>query len=219
MEKLIVIYDKEIKDKGRDSYIKAIKRKIPNAIIANVSKYGIIRDPYKVLFLKPLDENTARNAVGFLERYPRYDIEGVATGRLTITAEAIIRVIGPVEKKTIVIINQSDVLGIPLAKELIEQGANVISLNSSYPCIDNLLTMTDIDVLVSASGKYEFKLDRILTRMIDVKVDLSDDLEDPIKITTVPTVEVLRERLEEWKRKKRKRRQLTMWLMRIYKII
>lgn len=206
MENFIVVYDKEIEDKGRDSYIKAIKRQIPEAIVADVSKDGIIRDPYKVLFLKPLDENTARNAVGFLERHPRYDIEGVATGRLTITAEAIIRVIGPVDKKTVVIINQSDVLGIPLAKELIERGANVISLNSSYPCIDNLLTMTDVDVLVSASGKHEFKLDRILTRMIDVKVDLSDDLEDPIKITTVPTVEVLKERLKEWKRKKRKRK-------------
>ena len=206
MNNFIVVYDKEIEDKGRDSYIKAIKRQIPDVIIADVSKDGIIQDPYKVLFLKPLDENTARNAVGFLERHPRYDIEGVAIGRLTITAEAIIRVIGPVKKKTIVIINQSDVLGIPLAKELIERGANVISLNSSYPCIDNLLTMTDVDVLVSASGKYEFKLDRILTRMIDVKVDLSDDLEDPIKITTVPTVEVLKERLEEWKRKKRKRK-------------
>lgn len=196
MEKLIVIYDKEINDKGRDSYIKAIKRQIPNAIIANVSEYGIIRDPYKVLFLKPLDENTARNAVEFLERHPRYDIEGVATGRLTITAEAIIRVIGPVEKKTVVIINQSDVLGIPLAKELIERGANVISLNSSYPCLDNLLTMTDIDVLVSASGQDNFELDRELTRMIDVKIDLSHDLEDPIKITSAPTIEVLKDRLE-----------------------
>ena len=214
MNNFIVVYDKEIKDKGRDSYIKAIKKQIPDVIIADVSKDGMIQDPYKVLFLKPLDENTARNAVGFLERHPRYDIEGVAIGRLTITAEAIIRVIGPVKKKTIVIINQSDVLGIPLAKELIERGANVISLNSSYPCIDNLLTMTDVDVLVSASGKYEFKLDRILTRMIDVKVDLSDDLEDPIKITTVPTVEVLKERLEEWKRlKKRKRLQLMSWPM------
>ena len=207
MNNFIVVYDKEIEDKGRDSYIKAIKRQIPDVIIADVSKDGIIQDPYKVLFLKPLDENTARNAVGFLERHPRYDIEGVAIGRLTITAEAIIRVIGPVKKKTIVIINQSDVLGIPLAKELIERGANVISLNSSYPCIDNLLTMTDVDVLVSASGKYEFKLDRILTRMIDVKVDLSDDLEDPIKITTVPTVEVLKERLEEWKRLKKRKRK------------
>lgn len=206
MNNFIVVYDKEIEDKGRDSYIKAIKRQIPDVIIADVSKDGIIQDPYKVLFLKPLDENTARNAVGFLERHPRYDIEGVATGRLTITAEAIIRAIGEVKDKTIVIINQSDVLGIPLAKELIERGANVISLNSSYPCIDNLLTMTDVDILVSASGKNEFKLDRILTRMIDVKVDLSDDLEDPIKITSVPTIEVLKERLEEWKRKKRKRK-------------
>ncbi len=196
MEKLIVIYDKEINDKGRDSYIKAIKKQIPDAIIADVSNDGIIQDPYKVLFLKPLDENTARNAVEFLKRYPHYDIEGMATGRLTITAEAIIRVIGPVDKKTVVIINQSDVLGRPLAKELIERGANVISLNSSYPCIDNLLTMTDVDVLVSASGKYEFKLDRELTRFIDVKVDLSDDLEDPIKITTVPTIGVLKDRLE-----------------------
>ena len=197
MENFIVVYDKEINDKGRDSYIKAIKRQIPDAIIADVSEDGVIQDPYKVLFLNPLDENTARNAVEFLKRYPHYDIEGVATGRLTITAEAIIRVIGPVDKKTVVIINQSDVLGRPLAKKLIERGANVISLNSSYPCIDNLLTMTDVEVLVSASGKYEFKLDRILTRMIDVKVDLSDDLEDPIKITTVPTVEILKERLEE----------------------
>ena len=56
MENLIVIYDKEIKDKGRDSYIKAIKRQIPEVIVADVSKDGIIRDPYKVLFLKPLDE-------------------------------------------------------------------------------------------------------------------------------------------------------------------
>lgn len=197
MNNFIVVYDKEINDKGRDSYIKAIKKQIPDAIIADVSEDGVIQDPYKVLFLNPLDENTARNAVEFLKRHPVYDIEGVATGRLTITAEAIIRVIGPVDKKTVVILNQSDVLGRPLAKELIDLGANVISLNSSYPCIDNLLTMTDVDVLVSASGKYEFKLDRILTRMIDVKVDLSDDLEDPIKITSVPTIEVLKERLEE----------------------
>ncbi|WP_282924383.1 hypothetical protein [Peptoniphilus genitalis] len=196
MENLIVVYDKEIEDKGRDSYIKAIKRQIPDAIIADVNKDGFIQDPYKVLFLKPLDENTARNAVRFLERHPRYDVEGVATGRLTITAEAIIRVIGPVDKKTVVIINQSDVLGIPLAKELIERGANVISLNSSYPCIDNLLTMTDIDVLVSASNNSDFTIDRFLTKDIKIKIDLFEDIDDPNKITRVPTIEVLKDRLE-----------------------
>ena len=128
-------------------------------------------------------------------------MEGVANGKLTITAEAILETIwsergNDLSGKTVVIINQSDVLGRPLAKELIDLGANVISLNSSYPCIDNLLTMTDVDVLISASGKYEYKLDRELTRFIDVKVDLSDDLEDPNKITRVPTIEVLKDRLE-----------------------
>lgn len=196
MEKLIVIYDKEKTDIGRDKYIKAIKRQVPGAIVADI---GELPDctVSKMLVLKPMEDDDYRTLMEFLKYNPDHDIEGAASGKLTITAEAIIRVIGPVDKKTVVIINQSDVLGIPLAKELIERGANVISLNSSYPCIDNLLTMTDVDVLISASGKYEFKLDRILTRMIDVKVDLSDDLEDPIKITRVPTVEVLKERLEE----------------------
>jgi tetrahydrofolate dehydrogenase/cyclohydrolase, NAD(P)-binding domain protein len=196
MKKLIVIYDKEKPDLGRDKYIKAIKRQIPSAIVASI---GELPDctVSKMLVLKPMNEGDYETLKTFLKYNPDHDVEGVASGKLTITAEAIIRVIGPVDKKTVVIINQSDVLGRPLAKELIERGANVISLNSSYPCTDNLLTMTDVDVLVSASGKYEFKLDRELTRFIDVKVDLSDDLEDPIKITTVPTVEVLKERLEE----------------------
>lgn len=199
MKSFTVIYDKNREDKGRDSYLKAIKKHIPYAEFIDMSSYKNQIPGEKLLLVKPLNEFYYKSMIKIMRAfYPPADVEGVATGRLTITAEAIIRVIGPVEKKTVVIINQSDVLGIPLAKELIERGANVISLNSSYPCIDNLLTMTDVDVLVSASGKYEFKLDRILTRMIDVKVDLSDDLEDPIKITTVPTVEVLKERLEEW---------------------
>lgn len=199
MKSFTVVYDKSIEDKGRDSYLRAIKKHIPYAEFIDISNYKNHVFGEKLLILKPLNEWFYNIMVNFMRGcYPSVDVEGVATGRLTITAEAIIRVIGPVDKKTVVIINQSDVLGIPLAKELIERGANVISLNSSYPCIDNLLTMTDVDILVSASGKYEFKLDRILTRMIDVKVDLSDDLEDPIKITTVPTIEVLKDRLNKW---------------------
>lgn len=210
MEKLIVIYDKEKTDIGRDKYIKAIKRQVPGAIVADI---GELPDctVSKMLVLKPMEDDDYRTLMEFLKYNPDHDIEGAASGKLTITAEAILWTIyseqgNDLRGKTVVVINQSDVLGRPLAKELIDLGANVISLNSSYPCIDNLLTMTDVDVLVSASGKYEFKLDRILTRMIDVKVDLSDDLEDPIKITSVPTIEVLKERLEEWKRKKRKRK-------------
>lgn len=195
MEELIVIYDKEKRDRGRDSYIRAIKKQIPGARVADVADLPEVRRN-KLLVLKPMNDGDYETLKTFLKHNPGRDIEGLGSGKLTITAEAIIRAIGPVDKKTVVIINQSDVLGRPLAKELIERGANVISLNSSYPCLDNLLTMTDIDVLVSASGQGEFELDRELTRMIDVKIDLSNDLEDPIKITSVPTIEVLKDRLK-----------------------
>ena len=199
MKELTVIYEKGIKDKGRDSYLKAIKKQIPGVNVIDVENIPNIQMS-KILVLKPMNDIDYENIKTFLSYNKACDIEGIGSGKLTITAEAIMRVIGDVKGRTVVIINQSNVLGIPLAKELIDQGASVISLNSSYPCIDNLLTMTDVDVLVSASGKYEFKLDRILTRMIDVKVDLSDDLEDPIKITRVPTVEVLKDRLKPWVR-------------------
>ena len=195
MEELIVIYDKEKSNRGRDSYIRAIKNQIPGVRVADVANLPEVRRS-KLLILKPMNDGDYETLKTFLKCNPGRDIEGIGSGKLTITAEAIIRVIGPVDKKTVVIINQSDVLGRPLAKELIERGANVISLNSSYPCIDNLLTMTDIDVLVSASGQGDFEMDRELTRMIDVKIDLSNDLEDPIKITSVPTIEVLKDRMK-----------------------
>ena len=199
MEELIVIYDKEKRDRGRDAYIRAIKKQIPGVRVADVANLPEVRRS-KLLVLKPMNDGDYETLKTFLKHNPGRDIEGLGSGKLTITAEAIIRAIGPVDKKTVVIINQSDVLGRPLAKELIERGANVISLNSSYPCIDNLLTMTDIDVLVSASGQGDFEMDRELTRMIDVKIDLSNDLEDPIKITSVPTIEVLKDRMKSWAR-------------------
>lgn len=200
MENLIVIYDKDIRDKGRDSYIKAIKKQIPDAIVADI---GELPDcsASKMLVLKPMVEEEYEVFKSFLTFNPDHDIEGAASGKLTITAEAILWTIyseqgNDLRGKTVVIINQSDVLGRPLAKELIDLGANVISLNSSYPCLDNLLTMTDVDLLISASGQGDFEMDRELTRFIDVKIDLSNDLEDPIKITSVPTIEVLKDRLK-----------------------
>lgn len=200
MEELIVIYDKEKRDRGRDSYIRAIKNKIPGVRVADVANLPEVGRS-KLLILKPMNDGDYETLKTFLKYNPGRDIEGLGSGKLTITAEAILETIwsergNDLRGKTVVIINQSDVLGGPLAKELIDLGANVISLNSSYPCIDNLLTMTDIDVLVSASGQGDFELDRELTRMIDVKIDLSNDLEDPIKITSVPTIEVLKDRLK-----------------------
>lgn len=204
MEELIVIYDKEKRDRGRDSYIRAIKKQIHGVRVSDVASLPEVGRS-KLLILKPMNDGDYETLKTFLKYNPDRDIEGIGSGKLTITAEAILETIwsergNDLRGKTVVIINQSDVMGGPLAKELIDLGANVISLNSSYPCLDNLLTMTDIDVLVSASGQGDFEMDRELTRMIDVKIDLSNDLEDPIKITSVATIEVLKERLKSWTR-------------------
>lgn len=204
MKQLLVIYDKHEKDQSRDSYIRLIKREIPTAEIFDLEglKENEQDNEYeKLLILKPMKDEYYKPLTKTFEMIPSLDIEGQFTNQLTITAEAIIRAIKretqDLRGKTIAIINQSDLLGIPLAKELIEEGANVLSLNSTYGSIDNLLTMTDIDILVSASGKYDYKLDRILTHKIKLKIDLSGDLEEADKITSIPTIKVLKDRLDE----------------------
>lgn len=209
MKKLLVVYDKDEKDKGRDSYIKLIKREIPSAEILDLEglkENEQDKEYERILILKPMKDEYYKPLTTLFEMMPYLDIEGQFTNKLTITAEAILWTIyseegNELKGKTVVINNQSDVLGKALAKELINQGANVISLNSSYPCLDNLLTMTDADVLVSASGQDDFEIDRELTRFIDLNIDLSEDLEDPIKITSIPTIEILKDRLKDEKEK------------------
>lgn len=202
MKRLLVIYDKGEKNKGRDSYIKAIKKAIPQAEIYDKDEPGNKEEFEKILVLKPMKDEYYKPLTMVLEKMPWLDVEGQFSGGLTITAEAILETIwsekgNDLKDKTIVIVNQSEILGKPLAKELIDLGATVVSVNSSYTSLDNLLSMTDVDVLVSASGKYEYKIDRELTRFVDLKIDLSDDLEDPIKITSIPTIEVLKDRLKD----------------------
>lgn len=198
MKSLLVLYDKSIEDKGRDSYLKGILNNIPDVKVIDVRlgpDWNVL-DRDKVLILNPMEKSTYlyfRHALW--KYYPEKDIEGAHTEDLTITAEAIIRSIGEVINKTVVIINQSEILGISLANELINIGANVISLNSTYKCIENLLAFTDVDILISASGNDDFKIDESFTRNIPVKVDLSNDLEDEDAIRSIPTVKVLKERL------------------------
>lgn len=199
MKSLLVLYDKSIEDKGRDLYLKGIQKNIPDAKIVDVSlgPDGHSFDRDKVLILNPMKESTYLYFGHRLWKYyPEKDIEGAHTEDLTITAEAIIRSIGPVRGKTVVIINQSEVLGVSLAIELINMGANVISLNSSYKCTEKLLGLTDIDILVSASGDENFKIDESFTKNIPVKVDLSNDLEDENVTRSIPTVKILKERLK-----------------------
>ena len=196
MRKLIVIYDEQEKDEGRDSYIKGIKKQIPDAIISSLG--DMVEGAYdKCLVLKPMDPEIYDSFSEFLKNNSRFDIEGIHTGDLTITAEAILKTIGKVENKTVMIINQSNILGKPLAKELIERGANCISLNSSYEDIENLIIFTKVDILITATNNYNFKIDRYVTKDIEIKIDLSDDLDAGDKIKHLPTIEVLKKRLQE----------------------
>lgn len=196
MRKLIVIYDEQEKDEGRDSYIKGIKKQIPDAIISPLG--DMVEGAYdKCLVLKPMDPEIYDSFSEFLKNNSRFDIEGIHTGDLTITTEAILKTIGKVENKTVMIINQSNILGKPLAKELIERGANCISLNSSYEDIENLIIFTKVDILITATNNYNFKIDRYVTKDIEIKIDLSDDLDAGDKIKHLPTIEVLKKRLQE----------------------
>lgn len=196
MRKLIVVYDEQEKDEGRDRYIKGIKKQIPDAIISPVG--DMVEGSYdKFLVLKPMNPEIYDSFSELLKNNPFLDIEGVHTGDLTITAEAILKTIGKVENKTVMIINQSNILGKPLAKELIERGANVLSLNSSYEDVENLIIFTKVDILITATNNYNFKIDRYVTKDIETKIDLSDDLDTGDKITHLPTIEVLKERLQK----------------------
>lgn len=89
MEKLIVIYDKEKADIGRDKYIKAIKRQVPGAIVADI---GELPDctVSKMLVLKPMEDDDYNILTEFMKYNPDHDVEGAASGKLTITAEAIL---------------------------------------------------------------------------------------------------------------------------------
>lgn len=208
MKSLLVIYDSSIADRGRDSYLKAIKKQIPNVALADVRSGvdGIGYNQDYVLVLKPMgDKKYHILSYKIRNLMPHKDIEGVHVGeRLSLTALAIRDLImekyqspDNIKDKTILIINQSNVVGQPLAKEFIDLGANVININSKYKDLNNLLSFTDIDILVSASGNHDFEIDRHLTEKINTKIDLSNDLADPVKITHIPTIQVLKERLEK----------------------
>lgn len=204
MKSLLVIYDSSIADKSRDSYLKGIKKTIPDVKTIDVKNrvHETKIDADKILVLNPLNYIKQQYFYHLLIQNPEKDIEGVATGELTITANAITKTISnkancELRGKTVVIINQSSTVGIPLAKFLIELGFNVISLNSQYPCIERLLANTKVDILVSASGNDKFKIAEDLTKDIDIKIDLSDDLLDKDKITSIPTIQVLKDRLND----------------------
>lgn len=205
--RLIVYIDSDKEDKGRDSYLKAISSKIKNVkfldcCVGKTVEQKVNSDIHRVLILEPFDPKLKNELKTMFVKYPQLDIEGVYTGGLTITAEAILDTIrseqgSDLRDKTILIVNQSDILGKPLAKRLIDLGANVINFNSKCKNLESLILNSKPDVLVSASGSKYFKIKTSLSRYIETKIDLSNDLESTDKVTSIPTVDVLKARLGE----------------------
>ena len=194
---MLIIIDKEVKDKYRNQYLNLIKKEIEGVEVVDFRESTTLKNYNSVLVLEPIGENFKSQMKDFFTVYPEKDIEGSYTKKLTITAESILRVL-PIDlkAKTIMIINQSDILGKPLAKELIDRGANVISLNSKSTKTYRLLK-TDPSILISASGNKGFKIGENHLRFIPIKIDLPNDLVTKDKITSIPTIEILKKRYKK----------------------
>lgn len=194
---MLVIIDKKVKDKYRNQYLNLIKKEIEDVEVIDFRESTTLKNYNSILVLEPIDENFKSQMKDFFIIYPEKDIEGSYTKKLTITAESILSVL-PIDlkAKTIMIINQSDILGKPLAKELIDRGANVISLNSKSTKTYRLLK-TDPSILISASGNKGFKIGEDRLKFIPLKIDLSNDLVTKEKITSIPTIEILKKRYKK----------------------
>lgn len=209
--RLVVYIDSDKEDKGRDSYLKAISSKIKDVKIIDVAKgktnerININED--RILLIEPIGIIVKRQIKKLFELHPQLDIEGRFIGKLTITAEAILRVMEDVEGKEVVICNQSDIIGKPLALELMHRGANVHSLNSTGST-SNIRTAL---WFITASGKDDFKHKNTSIKGFKKIIDLSDDTDYKRAIRRLPTVDVLQDRLRGGKYDKKIKRTVH-WL-------
>ena len=196
--RLLVFYDSEIEDKWRDSYLKAISSNIPDVEFFEVRTGKIINEKLntekdRLLLVEPLTEGVKNQLLAYIEEKPELDIEGAYTDKLTITAEAVLKVLKNIKGKEIVILNQSKVLGKSLAIELIKQGANVHSLNSK----GDIFNVKKAYWLITATGDKNFQFAKKDLKGFTRIIDLSDDTTLKKSIRRVPTVEVLKSRLEK----------------------
>lgn len=209
---LLVFYDSRLTDSNRDSYLKAISSKIEDVKMIDVASEVKINEKVnintdKVLLVEPLGTMIKTQIEKYFRDYPQLDVEGTYTGKLTITAEAILRVLGNVNNQEIVVTNQSKILGKPLAIELIKRGANVHSLNRT----GNVLSVKRADWLITATGDGDFEFNRNILMKFKKIVDLSNDTPLKKSIRKVPTLEVLEERLER-ANNENKYRKSVLWM-------
>lgn len=197
MKKLICIYDSKLATKDTHSFMKAIQKGIEDVEFLDVNNPNVDWERYleyslakiiEVLSLRPIQYKYEDRTINCL-LYQNLENQG-----LPLVVEAILRTLGDIEGKEIVVINQSENLGIPLVKELMRRKATVHSFGSKT---NVEFEMVDIipDWIVTATGDETFKLDKEFLRHAKV-IDLSNDTNIEDAIRNVNIVEVLKERLK-----------------------
>ncbi|MET3616744.1 hypothetical protein ABID14_000364 [Peptoniphilus olsenii] len=211
MSRLVVVYDSLIKDKQRDIYLNKIKKEITNLKIIDlrqkreIPQFNKTKD--KILLLKPLGYKHARRFnYDLLADNKQVDIEGAYSNQLSITAEAIIKTLEyelfNLDKKIIMVINQSKTVGQSLVLELMRKHSNVISFNSSVTKTDlsKVVNGGKVDAIVTASGNKDFKICKSVAKNVRLIIDLSNDVDsttDAYIIRSIPTIDILKKRLED----------------------
>lgn len=202
MKKLLVIYDKEHANKGTYSYIKAIEKQVEDYKLISIEELdeAKITETTRILVLKPMSEEHEKLVKELYNNKPELDIEGQWTSKFTTTAAAILEMVKEKfgnERVKVVIINQSETLGKPLAKKMLDLGYGVISFNtlSTANEIQGTLKHYKPDIVITATGNEKFKID--IKKSIPV-IDLSEDvLKEEKVVRHIPTARILKTRLEK----------------------
>ena len=201
MQSLIVIYDKGHANKGTLSYLAAIKNTIKNYVIVDIDDIDNyeIKDNSKVLVLKPMSQENEKKVKDLYKNNPSLDVEGQWTSKFTTTAAAILEIVQNKFKDKrvkVAIINQSETLGVPLAKKMLDLGYGVLSFNtlSTMSEIENTLSTYSPDIVITATGNDNFSIN--VKDEVSV-IDLSNDVKrEENVIRHIPTVHALKKRLQ-----------------------
>lgn len=211
MKRLICIYDSKLADKGTYSFMKAIRGKIKDVEFLDANNPNIdwkyyyklyIFEGIKALTLRPMvykDEFSDE-----LAWLIAHDLDKMSK---PLVVEAILRELGDIKGKSVVVLNQSENIGIPLVAELMRRKATVLSVahgNSIKMMEGNIENFSHSDVLITATGNENYKFMEELEYSeftTDLIIDLSNDVDEDFRkakkiIRNVNIVEVLKERLK-----------------------
>lgn len=210
MKRLICIYDSKLANDGTYSFMKVIQKGIKDVEFLDVNNPNVDWEWYhdyslaeiiEVLSLRPIQDKYEDRTINYLLRR-NLENEG-----LPLVAEAILRVLGDVKGKSVVVLNQSMNIGIPLVAELMRKKATVLSVargNSIKMMEGNIENFSHSDVLITATGNENYKFMEELEYSeftTDLIIDLSNDVDEDFRkakkiIRNVNIVEVLKERLK-----------------------